>query len=214
MRVRHIPGAKEQLKEYEFYIQDPSQYQNQWHLYFQNQHPIHLEVGLGKGQFLTTLAKVHKNINYLGLEKSQEVLLQALKKLDRQVSRQELSNMGLFHYNALDLNEVFGEGNIEKIYLNFSDPWPKERHKKRRLTHQGFLKIYRGLLSEQGEIQIKTDNKALFEFSLQQLKEENFHFVQVIYNLHNDGIKDPFMTEYEEKFVKAGKTIYKCIATV
>lgn len=210
MRVRNILNAKEMLKEYENYIEEPKLHKNKWKDYFQNNNPIHIEIGMGKGQFLTTLAKKFSSINYVGIEKVEELVLKSLRSLEDE----SINNIMLIHLNALTLQDIFGCGEVERIYLNFSDPWPKARHEKRRLTHSNFLEIYKSILSENGEIHFKTDNLDLFEFSLNEFREQEFSLKEVIYDLHNTPNNEVAKTEYEEKFIAQRKPIYKCIASV
>jgi len=210
MRVRNISNAKELLKEYKEYVAAPQLFKEQWHTYFENQNPIHIEIGMGKGQFIRTLAKLNPNINYIGLEKVEELVLKSV----RSIEAEEICNISLINWNAVKLEEILGEGEIERIYLNFSDPWPKARHDKRRLTHHGFLDIYQKLLKDHGEIHLKTDSKALFEFSLEQFTQKNFTLIEVIEDLHGSTDKEIAKTEYEEKFIAEGKPIYKCIARI
>ncbi len=210
MRVRNITNAKELLKEYTYYIENPSLSKGNWKAYFKNHNPIHIEIGMGKGQFLTTLANTYNSINYIGIEKIEELVLKSVRNLENT----EISNMALIHLNALNLQDVFLKGEVERIYLNFSDPWPKARHEKRRLTHSNFLKMYRSILSEDGEIHLKTDSLDLFEFSLGEIDREGFYLNEIIYDLYNKQYNEIAKTEYEEKFISQGKPIYKCIASI
>ncbi len=210
MRVRNIHNAKELLKEYKCYIEDPKLLKNNWNVYFKNNNSIHIEIGMGKGQFLSTLAKTHSHINYIGIEKVEELVLKSARKL----KDEGINNIVLMHVNAVNLQEVFSDGEIERIYLNFSDPWPKVRHKKRRLTHSNFLKIYKNILSKDGQIHLKTDSLDLFEFSLEEMVKEGLYLDKVIYDLYNTNHNEMAKTEYEEKFIAQGKPIYKCVALV
>lgn len=210
MRVRNIPNAKQLLKEYKHYIEEPNLLKDDWKDFFKNDNPIHIEIGMGKGQFLTTLAKTYNSINYIGVEKVEELVLKAVRVLEEE----DLSNIALTHVNALNLDQVFSKGEIERIYLNFSDPWPKARHEKRRLTHSSFLNLYKKILSNKGEIHLKTDSLSLFEFSLKEFKDQNLYLEEIIYDLYNREHEEIAQTEYEEKFVAEGKPIYKCIVRV
>lgn len=210
MRVRNISNAKELLREYDYYIENPSLLKGNWKSYFKNHNSIHIEIGMGKGQFLTTLAKTYNSINYIGIEKIEELVLKSVRNLENT----EINNMALIHLNALNLQDVFLKGEIERIYLNFSDPWPKARHEKRRLTYRNFLKMYRSILSEDGEIHLKTDSLDLFEFSLGEIDREGFYLNEIIYDLYNKQYNEISKTEYEEKFISQGKPIYKCIASI
>ncbi len=210
MRVRNISNAKELLKEYSYYIEQPNLFKSNWSTYFKNNNPIHIEIGMGKGQFLTTLAKINTSINYIGIEKIEELVLKSL----RNIEEQDLENIRLLHLNALNLQEIFETGEVGRIYLNFSDPWPKVRHAKRRLTHSNFLNMYKNILNKDGEIHLKTDSLDLFEFSLDEFSKEKFYLNEVIYDLYKKDCNEIAKTEYEEKFIAQGKPIYKCIASI
>jgi len=210
MRVRNISNAKELLKEHTKYIEEPSILKGKWNSYFENNNPIHIEIGMGKGQFLTTLAKTYNSINYIGIEKIEELVLKSLRSLEYQ----EINNIALLHLNALNLQDIFEKAEIDRIYLNFSDPWPKARHDKRRLTHSNFLNMYKSILSSDGQIQLKTDSLELFEFSLDEFNKEGLYLYKVIYDLYNKEHNEVAKTEYEEKFISQGKPIYKCIASI
>ncbi|KAB3537709.1 tRNA (guanosine(46)-N7)-methyltransferase TrmB [Alkaliphilus pronyensis] len=207
MRVRNIPGVEGLLLEYSFFVSNPCSYINKWNDYFNNDNKIHIELGIGKGKFITTLARQNKDINYIGIEKSKELLY----KVAKEVEGKGFNNLCLTNFNGEIINEVFGEEEIERIYLNFSDPWPKKRHEKRRLTHGDFLKKYHAILKKGGEIHFKTDSLELFEFSLIQLKNSNYIIKSVSYDLYKDTVNN-VSTEYEEKFVKQGKRINKYVA--
>lgn len=210
MRVRNIPNAKKLLEQYQHYHPSPQKYYSKWRNYFDNTNPIHIEIGMGKGKFITTLAERYVDINFIGIEKTEELILKALKRIEIE----KMSNIVFIHWNALNLKEILGNGEVQRIYLNFSDPWPKKRHEKRRLTHRNYLKLYRDILEEDGEIHLKTDNINLFEFSIEEMKCENYYIKEIFYDLHKEKIQDNIMTEYEEKFIEEGKIIYKCIAAM
>lgn len=201
MRLRNIKNANVRLAENERdFIANPENYKGKWHEVFGNNNPIHIEIGMGKGKFLTQLALKNPNINYIGIEKFTSVLLRASEKLQSI----ELSNVRLINIDAQNLTEYFEENEIERIYLNFSDPWPKNAHAKRRLTSDRFLPIYKMVLNEQGEIHFKTDNRLLFEFSLESLNNYGMVLSNISLDLHNSDYKDNIVTEYEEKFSKFG----------
>ena len=163
MRLRNIKNASARLAQNERdFVANPAQFKGKWHEVFGNSNPIHIEIGMGKGQFLTTLALRNPNINYIGIEKFSSVLLRASEKLELI----DLDNVRIFNIDAQNLLEIFSEDEIERIYLNFSDPWPKNAHAKRRLTSNRFLPIYEVILNVDGEIHFKTDNRLLFEYSL------------------------------------------------
>ena len=182
------------------FVASPKNYKGKWHENFGNNNPIHIEIGMGKGQFLTTLALKNPNINYIGIEKFSSVLLRASEKLELL----ELNNVRIINIDALNLLDVFEEDEIDRIYLNFSDPWPKNAHAKRRLTSGRFLPIYERILNSNGEIHFKTDNRILFEFSLESLNNYGLILSNISLDLHNSDYPDNIVTEYEEKFSKFG----------
>lgn len=162
MRLRHIKGAEEQIAESPYVIQDPQGLKGKWHEFFGNQNPVRIEVGMGKGKFIMELAEKKPDVNYIGIERYSSVLLRGLQKR----SQLELSNIYFMRIDALELADVFDAGEVDRIYLNFSDPWPKDRHAKRRLTSDRFLPIYDQILKKDGIIEFKTDNQDLFRYSL------------------------------------------------
>ncbi|CRZ35675.1 tRNA (guanine-N7-)-methyltransferase [Herbinix hemicellulosilytica] len=205
MRLRNIKGSREAVANDIYVIKEPEKLKGNWKSIFGNDNPIHLEIGTGKGKFITEMALQNPDINYLGIEKYSSVLFRALEKR-REV---EINNLYYLRFDAVYLLDIFAENEIERIYLNFSDPWPKERHAKRRLTSRNFLNMYDKCLKKDGEVIFKTDNKDLFEFSLNEVKEAGWKFKAVTYDLHNSEFaKGNIMTEYEEKFVSQGKPIY------
>lgn len=213
MRLRNIPGSEARIAADPYTIQtdstDGSQFAGQWaRQYFHNDHPLHLEIGMGKGQFITTLAQMHPEINYIGIEKYSSVLVRAI---DRR-NTLELSNLLFLRMDAEDIQEYFAAGEAARIYLNFSDPWPKDRHAKRRLTSPQFLARYDQILQAEGEIQFKTDNRPLFDFSLESARSCGWVTDLVSYDLHAGGpAVDNVMTEYEEKFYQAGHPVCKLV---
>lgn len=210
MRLRNIRGSKESIQGSEFVIQNPREYRGRWSQVFENTNPIHIEVGMGKGKFITKLAIENPHINYIGIEKYSSVLVRALEK------RQEvqLSNLVFIRMDAEYINEVFEKDEIERIYLNFSDPWPKDRHAKRRLTSKEFFHRYDNILKKEGRVEFKTDNKELFEFSLEEVVNAEWKLVNSTFDLHHDSQMSigNIMTEYEEKFSLKGSPICKLIA--
>jgi tRNA (guanine-N7-)-methyltransferase len=209
MRLRHVKGSREKIQTDNYVIQEPEQYKGKWNTFFGNDNPIHIEIGMGKGKFVQTLASMNPNINYIGIEKFSSVLVRALEK------RPELesSNLVFIRMDAENMNDVFGEGEVSQIYLNFSDPWPKERHAKRRLTSVQFLNRYDKLLIKEGLVTFKTDNKELFEFSLEQIDEAGWKLKNKTNDLHHsEFLPGNVMTEYEEKFVSEGKEINRLVA--
>ena len=209
MRLRNIPGAKEEMLVNPYVIQNPEKYSGQFaRCIFANDNPVHIEIGMGKGQFLLTLAEAHPKINYIGVEKYSSVLIKA-------IARQEvkkLPNLRFIRIDAEALSDIFAPGEISRIYLNFSDPWPKDRHAKRRLTSGRFLSSYRRYLKPEGCVEFKTDNESLYRFSLEQAAEAGWETLFVTEDLHSlPEASDNVMTEYEEKFLAEGKPIYKMI---
>lgn len=211
MRLRNIPGAKEAVAESPFVIQTPSAQKGHWAEQFGNQNPIHIEVGMGKGQFLTEMALLHPDVNYVGIERYTSVLYRALQK--REELEQALPNLFYLCIDAQELPDIFAPGEVEKIYLNFSDPWPKERHAKRRLTSREFLTRYQQILPAGGIVEFKTDNRGLFDFSLEEQKEAGWELLACTYNLHKDEkmMVGNVMTEYERKFSKLRNPIHKMV---
>ena len=209
MRLKHVKGARELIQSRPEYIID-NQDNNKIELdsLFKKNQPIHIEIGMGKGRFIYTLAKANPHINYIGIEKFDSAIVKALYK----VLDEPLPNLYLLRTDAIDLTELFDKKSIDRIYLNFSDPWPKDRHAKRRLTHHNFLKKYQVLLRSLGEIHFKTDNIDLFNYSVESYKTYPLEILDINYDLHNSGISDNIMTEFEEKFSKQGIKINKMIA--
>ncbi|MEH7124134.1 tRNA (guanosine(46)-N7)-methyltransferase TrmB [Bacillus sp. JJ1503] len=207
MRQRNKPWAKERLGQYPQYVMSaPEQNKGNWQDVFEKKQPLHIEIGTGKGRFITGMAKANPNINYIGIELQDSIIVTALDK----IIEDELTNVKLMNVNAADLREFFEAGEVDRVYLNFSDPWPKTRHAKRRLTYKTFLKNYEEILVKNGEIHFKTDNQGLFEFSLMSFSEYGLLLKDVSLDLHNSGFEGNIMTEYEEKFSKKGNRIYRC----
>lgn len=191
-----------------FLVQPPAQYSGKWHDRFGNENPIHLEIGCGKGGFITTLAQRMPNVNFVALERERDCLVQALEK----TAALKLPNLLFIAGDAALLGEYFAPGECTRIYLNFSDPWPKSRHAKRRLTYRSFLEIYQQILCDGGDMIIKTDNQPLFEFSLSELRYCGFVVNDICYNLHSADPQDNVMTEYEAHFHEQGLPICRCHA--
>ena len=211
MRLRNIAGAREKIAESAYTIDEPEQYKGKWKEVFGNDNPIRIEVGTGKGRFIMDLAQQNPDINYVGIEKYSSVLLRAVQKQ----TERELTNVRFIRMEAEIITEVFDKGEVDRIYLNFSDPWPKERHTQRRLTSSTFLSRYNRILKEDGQLEFKTDNKDLFEFSLTELNTAGWHAQAVTFDLHNDEKMNEgnIMTEYEERFSAKGNPIFKYIIT-
>lgn len=210
MRLRNIPYADDVIQAHAAVIKNPQEQKGSWAEIFENSNPIHIEIGMGKGQFLMQMALLHPDINYIGIEKYTSVLLRATEKYDTEEFC-ELQNVKFIRMDATELEDVFALGEVEKIYLNFSDPWPKSRHAKRRLTSVEFLARYIRVLPEGGVVEFKTDNTDLFEFSLEQAEEARWPIIAYTYDLHNheEMNQGNIMTEYEEKFSSKGQPIHK-----
>lgn len=209
MRLRNIPRAKEVIETSPAVIQNPESCPGRWNRIFGNDHPIRIEIGMGKGRFLTELAEMNPDINYIGIEKYTSVLLRAVEKLGDHT----LPNLYFICMFAENLEKVFAKEELDGIYLNFSDPWPKDRHHKRRLTSREYLGIYEKVLKKDGRIEFKTDNTDLFEFSLEELSAAGWKLLAQTKNLHHDPMgKDNIMTEYEERFSAKGNPICKFVA--
>lgn len=213
MRLRNIPGADAFIQNHPAAVKDGAKNRGNWKNIFGNDFPIHMEIGMGKGQFLLTLAKQNPKINYIGIERYSSVLQRALEKYDSE-EFDAPENVRFICMDAFVLSEIFAPNEVEKIYLNFSDPWPKARHARRRLTSTRFLEQYEKVLQEGGMVEFKTDNRGLFEFSLEQVQEAGWNLLAHSFDLHHDEElnKGNVMTEYEEKFSSMGNPIHKLIA--
>lgn len=208
MRLRNVKGSREKIAANDFVIHNPEEMKGKWSEVFENDNPIHIEVGMGKGRFLMELAQLNPNINYIGIEKYSSVLIRAIEKREEV----ELSNLYFVRMDAEDINDVFAEGEIDQIYLNFSDPWPKDRHAKRRLTSHQFLARYDKILKKDGVVIFKTDNKDLFDFSLEEVPVAGWTLESYTYDLHHSEYKEGnVMTEYEEKFSSMGNPICRMV---
>lgn len=209
MRLRYVHGQYEYLQQHEKAITEPEKRGYKLNEAFSSNNPIHVELGCGKGKFLRETALKNPGINYFGFEKSVKVAYRCAKCM----FEEDPDNYFIVYSNGDILTEVFEPNSIERIYLNFSDPWPKPSHYKRRLTHRNFLEVYRKVLREGGEIHMKTDNNDLFEYSLQELKADGWEILMCTRDLHgSEFVKDNVMTEYEERFVQQGKKINKLAA--
>lgn len=207
MRLRHKPWAKEKVESYpQYVIPDPENWKGKWQELFNNDRPIHLEIGTGKGKFITEMAKLHPDINFIGIEAYTSVIVSALDK----IIEADLPNVKLINKNAIEIDNFFAPGEITRIYLNFSDPWPKNRHEKRRLTYKSFLEKYQKILIPGGDIHLKTDNRGFFEYSLVSFSQFGLKLNAVSLDLHNSDFEGNVMTEYEEKFAAQGQRIYRC----
>lgn len=214
MRLRNIPGAKEAISESRFVVQEPETLKGHWSDVFPKKQPLHIEVGMGKGRFLMDMARLHPEINYVGIEMYDSVLLRALQKMEElEETGKALPNLRFMRVDARVLPDIFAQGEVGKIYLNFSDPWPKARHAKRRLTSSEFLERYDKILAVEGTVEFKTDNRELFEFSLEEVENSKWHLLGHTFDLHRNEemCAGNVMTEYEEKFSSQGNPICKMI---
>lgn len=212
MRLRNIPGSREVIASSDFVVHEDVMKEKRgcWKEVFGSDRPLYLEVGMGKGRFITQHAIQNPDKNYVGIEKYSSVLLRALEKREQ---LPELDNLLFLRMDAEELPEVFGENEVDGIYLNFSDPWPKDRHAKRRLPSKEFLARYDQILKPEGKVEFKTDNRGLFEFALEQVKEAGWKLEVCTFDLHNeeDLMQGNIMTEYEERFSSQGNPICKMI---
>lgn len=212
MRLRNITGSRELIKEEDFIVSDPEELKSlkgRWRERFGNDHPIHIEVGMGKGRFIMELARRNPDINYIGIEKYSSILVRASRKM----RDFEGNNVLFVRMDAEDITDVFAKDEVDQIYLNFSDPWPKDRHAKRRLPSKEFLRRFGQILKKDGTIEFKTDNRALFDFAVDEVEAGGFKILQITYDLHSDPVMNEgnIMTEYEERFSAKGNPICKYI---
>lgn len=211
MRLRNVPGSREAIQESNLAVNEPQENKGRWREIFGNNNPIRIEIGMGKGKFITQLAQENPDINYIGIEKYSSVLIRAIEKC----KDLEINNLRFIRMEAEYICDVFEKGEVDRIYLNFSDPWPKDRHAKRRLTSKQFFQRYDVILKKSGIVEFKTDNDLLFQFSLEQVPEAGWTLVNHTWDLHNDKkmVRGNVMTEYESKFSAMGNPIHKLIAT-
>ena len=217
MRLRNIPGADEAVSNSPWVIQDAETKKGKWSEVFGKDQPLYIEVGMGKGQFITELSRRNPEINYIGIERYTSVLYRALQKRELLTEEcgEEFPNLRYLCVDAKDLPNFFGKGEVDRIYLNFSDPWPKDRHAKRRLTSRQFFARYDLILKKEGHLEFKTDNQDLFTFSLEEVPEAGWKLDASTRDLHHDPVlsEGNVMTEYEEKFSFKGNPICKLIAS-
>ncbi len=210
MRLRHIRGAEEAIETSPYVVQEPAKHKGAFSRLFGNDHPIQIEVGMGKGRFIMEMAALHPEINYIGIERYSSVLLRALQKR----AELELPNIYFMCVDAKELPDIFAPGEVDRIYLNFSDPWPKDRHARRRLTSPDFMKVYDQVLRADGRVEFKTDNQDLFTYSLEAIPEAGWRIDASTRDLHHDPMAEGnVMTEYEMKFSSLGNPICKLIAS-
>jgi len=209
LRLRYVKGGLERLEEHSKVITKPENNKGKWSMIFKNNNPIHVEFGSGRGGFIVGIADKNPDINYLAFERNSKVIIRGVNKLAENPGE----NFYFVHSDIKKIEDIFNENEIQRVYLNFSDPWPKARHAKRRLTYRKFLKLYEKILVPEGELHFKTDNVQLFDFSIEELKETGWMISMVTRDLHNsEHVRGNIMTEYEEKFVERGKAINKLIA--
>ena len=211
MRLKNVPGARDVIAESSLVVHEPEKQKGNWQQVFGNDHPVHIEIGMGKGRFICEMAKTHPDINYIGIEKYSSVLLRAIQKMEEE----PLPNLLFIRMDAENIDEVFGLDEVDRIYLNFSDPWPKDRHAKRRLPSKEFLARYDRFLKKDGVLEFKTDNRGLFDFAVEELPQAGWKLVKITYDLHHDEemMQGNVMTEYEQKFSSMGNPICKLIAS-
>ena len=209
MRLKNVPGARDVIAESSLVVHEPEKQKGNWQQVFGNDHPVHIEIGMGKGRFICEMAKTHPDINYIGIEKYSSVLLRAIQKMEEE----PLPNLLFIRMDAENIDEVFGLDEVDRIYLNFSDPWPKDRHAKRRLPSKEFLARDDRFLKKDGVLEFKTDNRGLFDFAVEELPQAGWKLVKITYDLHHDEemMQGNVMTEYEQKFSSMGNPIYKYI---
>lgn len=210
MRLRNVPGSREAIADNDMAINEPTELKGKWKEEFGNDNPIRIEIGMGKGKFITTLAMENPDINYIGIEKYSSVLIRAIERCEEI----EVPNLRFIRMEAEYICDVFEKGEVDRIYLNFSDPWPKDRHAKRRLTSKQFFERYDVILKKDGIVEFKTDNDLLFQFSLEQVPDAGWELIEQTWDLHNDErlMQGNVMTEYESKFSQMGNPIHKLIA--
>ncbi|MFV0441894.1 MAG: tRNA (guanosine(46)-N7)-methyltransferase TrmB [Lachnospirales bacterium] len=211
MRQRNKKWVENEMETNIHLVKEPTVYKGKWQEIFDNDNPIHLEIGCGKGDFVVGMAMLHRNINFIAFEKEEQVIAMAIRKLREKEETDNIElNVLFINDDAKDLRDFFGKGELERIYLNFSDPWRnRKKWYKRRLSHRGFLEIYKDILEEKGSLFMKTDNQNLFEFSLNELSHCDFKLSNITFDLHNSEFEGNVVTEYETKFSNAGMPIYR-----
>lgn len=208
MRLRNVKGSRDVIAANEYVIKDEETMKGKWKELFGNDNPINIEVGMGKGRFIMDMARLHPDINYVGIEKFSSVLVRAIEKQEIE----KLPNLYFIRMEAEYIENVFDKGEVDYIYLNFSDPWPKDRHAKRRLTSKEFLRRYENILKKGGGVTFKTDNRPLFDFTVEQADEAGWKKESVTYDLHNsEFVEGNVMTEYEERFSSMGNPICRIV---
>jgi len=219
MRTRKKLWSENELQTNKYIVRDSKNFKGKWKEYFNNDNPIHIEIGAGKGNFVTGMSKRETDINFVAMERASQIIVSAARKVRESVEANEhTGNIGFILGDASHLNEYFEYGEVERIYLNFSDPWPnKKKWAKRRLTYRAFLNMYKNILAQNGELHFKTDNTELFEFSLNEFAHEKWHMKNISLNLHQSEFHTTgqnIMTEYEQKFSSKGMPIYRLEASL
>ena len=210
MRLRNVKGSRETIADNKYVVHDEESMKGKWSEFFGNTNPIHIEIGMGKGQFIMELARRNPDINYLGIEKYSSVLVRAIEKREQE---EDMTNLYFIRMDAEYIENVFAENEVANIYLNFSDPWPKDRHARRRLTSTHFFEHYDHILAPDGRVMFKTDNRPLFDFSLEQVPEAGWTLENYTYDLHHSEYNEGnIMTEYEAKFSALGTPINRLVA--
>jgi tRNA (guanine-N7-)-methyltransferase len=207
VRLRKKPWINEAIQEYATVLAEPGHVSNQESL-FGKSAPLHVELGTGRGRFICEMSAANPENNYLGIEVQKDVIYYAAQK----AFERNLPNLRLLIFNVNEIQELFAAGEISRLYINFCDPWPKNRHAKRRLTHRRFLEMYRRILVPGGDLCFKTDNEQLFEFSLNEFSAAGLRLQNITFDLHNSGFAGNIMTEYEAKFSAKGMKIFRCEA--
>ena len=203
MRQRNVKNKKEIIAKSKYIILEPEQYKGKWHEVFKNNNPIYIEIGMGKGDFIKENARRYPYINFIGIEKFDSIIALAIKKIEQE----DLPNLKLIRMDASDITNVFDK-EIAKLFLNFSDPWPKPRHEKRRLTSSEFLMKYEKIFAQSNIIEMKTDNRSLFEYSIVSFNKNNYKIEEISLDLHSDNKENNIMSEYEKKFSEQNNLIY------
>ena len=207
MRLRNLKNKEEIINNSEYIVKNPEKYINSWHKLFKNNNEIFIEIGMGRGKFIIENAKTYPNINFIGIEKQNNILARCLKDIEKNIP-----NLKLISVNAMDIDNIFNK-EIDRIYLNFSDPWPKKRQNKRRLTSKIFLEKYEKIFKNKKEIYLRTDNEELFIYSIETLSSFGYKLTDITFNLHNNHDEFLITTEYEDKFTGLGLQIYSLKAS-
>lgn len=212
MRLRRKPWIDDAIKEYDsfLHLQGCEENKGKWRSLFENpKAPLWVELGTGKGSFISQMAQIHENVNFIGIEIQIGVIYYAGKKC----ADAELKNVHLLRFDVARLEDIFAPGEVDRFFINFCDPWPKKRHAKRRLTYRLFLDRYARLLTNNGQIYFKSDNAGLFDFTLGEFEARQWPLSEVTYDLHHSSIENEAMTEYEAKFSAKGQPIFRCVAS-